>query len=66
MDETRIPTMSFRWRVPSVDAYSAQPNCARLQQLFETPRGRQWVDVPMVAVPEALSTPLASEGGTKP
>lgn len=38
-NETRIPTMAFRWLVPSFAAYGEQPDCRRLQQLFHTARG---------------------------
>lgn len=48
MSETMIPTMRFRWLVPSFAAYGIQPNCRRLQQLFHTSRGDKWIDVQMV------------------
>ena len=48
MSETMVPTTSFRWVVPSFQAYAVQPNCRRLQQLFHTSRGDQWIDVRMV------------------
>jgi hypothetical protein len=51
MSETMIPTMSFRWAVPSFSAYAVQPGCARLQQLYHTSQGDRWIDVPMVEVP---------------
>jgi len=47
MAETLIPTMNFRWRAPSPQALSAQPNCAVLEQMFEKPGGgRTWKPVP--------------------
>ena len=47
MSETLIPTMSFRWRAPSPQALSVQPNCAVLEQMFEKPSGgRIWKLVP--------------------
>jgi hypothetical protein len=44
-----IPTMSFRWLVPSFEAYGEQPDCRRLQQLFHTSSGDKWIDVRMVS-----------------
>lgn len=48
MDETMTPTMTFRWLVPSFAACAVQPDCKRLQQLFNTSNGNKWVDVRMV------------------
>lgn len=49
MDETLIPTMNFRWLVPTYSALSTQPSSARLQQRFERPAGHPvWLDVPIV------------------
>ncbi|TGV85505.1 hypothetical protein EN788_63095, partial [Mesorhizobium sp. M2D.F.Ca.ET.145.01.1.1] len=48
MSETMIPTMRFRWLVPSFSAVSVQPAAKRLQQLFETSTGQRWIDIPMV------------------
>lgn len=60
MSETVVPTMRFRWAVPSYAAYSVQPTCACLQQLHRTSTGDRWVAVPMVEVP--LSKAPATEG----
>lgn len=56
MSETTIPTMSFRWLVPSFEACRQQPGCRRLQQLHHTSTGDKWIDVRMV---EEEPSPLA-------
>lgn len=58
MAETLIPTMSFRWLVPSFQAYGEQPTCRRLQQLHHTTGGKEkWIDVRVVEEDAAYPLP---------
>jgi len=61
MSETMIPTMSFRWLVPSFAAYAAHPACRRLQQLYHTSNGDRWIDVKMVEENPAFDTSISPE-----
>lgn len=66
MSETMVPTMSFRWLVPSFAAYGEQPDCRRLQQLHHTSSGDKWIDVKMVEEWEDTSSPRATPQTFKP
>lgn len=66
MSETMIPTMSFRWLVPSFAAYGDQPDCRRLQQLHHTSTGDKWIDIRMVEEEFAAPTVGTAAGAPDP